>query len=90
MDEVLDSDESLDYIGTRLHAGIRALNKKRRTLVISIDNRARAIADDTNLPILERAKLKDRLSEEIYQERVAEIHIPENGIKRWKGQFKLS
>ena len=90
LDEVLDSDESLDYIGTRLHAGIRALNKKRRTLIISIDNRARAIADDTNLPILERGKLKDRLTEEIYQERVTKIHIPENEIERWKGQFKLS
>lgn len=34
-------NEDVDYIGTRLHAGIRALQHRRRTLVIELDNRAR-------------------------------------------------
>ena len=38
-DRILEMD-SIDYVGTRLHAGIRALSKCHRTIVISIDNRA--------------------------------------------------
>ena len=45
-DAVLALDD-LDYVGTRLHAGIRALSKGRRSLIISIDNRAECISADT-------------------------------------------
>ena len=39
-DEVL-LNGNIDYVGTRLHGGIRALQHKVRTIIISIDNRAR-------------------------------------------------
>ena len=41
----------IDYIGTRLHAGIHALNSGRRAIIMAIDNRASEISKDTNLPI---------------------------------------
>jgi polysaccharide pyruvyl transferase WcaK-like protein len=37
---LLETDESLDFVGTRLHAGVRALQKKRRSIIIGVDNRA--------------------------------------------------
>jgi polysaccharide pyruvyl transferase WcaK-like protein len=52
-DAVLAQDD-LDYVGTRLHAGIRALSKGHRSLIISIDNRAACISADTGLPIVKR------------------------------------
>lgn len=50
--EILKGD--IDYVGTRLHAGIRALQKNKRAIVISIDNRAIEIAKDTGLLIASR------------------------------------
>lgn len=77
----------LDYVGTRLHAGIRALSKGHRSLITSIDNRAECISADTGLPILRREDvciaLKDRLNGNI--ETI--IALPWENIVRWKGQF---
>lgn len=67
-DAILAMDD-LDYVGTRLHAGIRALSKGHRSLIISIDNRAECIGADTGLPILRREdvriSLRDRLNSQI-------------------------
>ncbi|HCD5273717.1 TPA: polysaccharide pyruvyl transferase family protein, partial [Klebsiella pneumoniae] len=57
-ENVLISDTSIDYIGTRLHAGVFALQNLRRTLVVAIDNRAKEISADTNLPIVERGDIQ--------------------------------
>ena len=56
--QALDSalaDESTDFLGTRLHGGIRALQHGRRASIIAIDNRASEIARDTRLPVVSRA-----------------------------------
>ncbi len=42
----------VDYIGTRLHGGIFALNHSVRTIIIGIDNRAIEIAKDTGIPVV--------------------------------------
>ena len=47
LDQVLTLE--LDYIGTRLHAGVRALQNKKRTLILAVDNRAIEIYKDTSL-----------------------------------------
>jgi polysaccharide pyruvyl transferase WcaK-like protein len=54
------------YVGTRLHAGIRASQLGCPSLVISIDNRAREIGKDTNYPILERMLLQESLQAAIF------------------------
>lgn len=78
----------LDYVGTRLHAGIRALSKGHRSLIISIDNRAECINSDTGLPVLRREDiliaLKDRLSGTIE----TQISLPWENIRAFKKQFK--
>ncbi len=50
-DAVLLEKDAIDYCGTRLHAGIRALQYGRRSLIISIDNRAHEISRDTELQV---------------------------------------
>ncbi|MBE5917747.1 MAG: polysaccharide pyruvyl transferase family protein [Pseudobutyrivibrio ruminis] len=77
-----------DYVGTRLHAGIRALNFKCRSLIISVDNRAKEISKDTCLPIIERNYIKSQLEDRIYANTRTEICIPQENIDIWKSQFK--
>ncbi|HIF9494427.1 polysaccharide pyruvyl transferase family protein [Photobacterium damselae] len=84
-DELLESND-IDYIGTRLHAGIRSLQKGNRTLIIAIDNRAEEKNKDFNLPIIKRNNL-EKLSEIINSDILTEIKIPEEEINNWKSQF---
>lgn len=87
LDEVLGRDD-LDYIGTRLHAGIRCLNRGHRSLIISVDNRARQIGKDTNLPVLERSGIEDgALSAWINNPLESNIRLPWDSIEKWKKQF---
>lgn len=59
-DQFLEN-HSTDYIGTRLHGGIRALQKGRRGMIISVDNRAETIARDTGLPVVPRLSIAEGL-----------------------------
>lgn len=81
------AEENMDYVGTRLHAGIRALNKGRRSLIISIDNRAECIGADTGLPVIKREDVAFLLKDKVYGEIVTEITMPWDNIKTWKEQF---
>jgi len=85
-DSLLDSSD-IEYVGTRLHGGIRALQKKIRTIIIAIDNRATEKNKSFNLPIVMREKLNN-LSHKINQEFSTEIIIPTENIIKWKKQFK--
>ncbi len=77
----------LDYVGTRLHAGIRALNKGHRSLIVSIDNRAESISSDTGLPIIFREDIGVFLKQKIMSEFKTDIRMPMDNIMRWKNQF---
>lgn len=86
LDHLLQSSD-LDYVGTRLHAGIRSLNYGHRTVIIGVDNRARAMAKDINLPVIEREELESELEKWICSEQKICIYLPEGNILRWKKQF---
>lgn len=77
------SVEGTDYVGTRLHAGVRSLQHKRRTLVISVDNRATEISKDTNLPVMERKEVVN-LKSFISGEYEIKIKLPTNNIEIWR------
>ncbi len=87
-DNTLDEGE-VDYIGTRLHGGVRALQKKVRTMILAIDNRAWEKKKDFNLPVVER---NDFLGIEgfIDNDYKTEIKIPLDNINKWKAQFEIS
>lgn len=86
LNAVLDSG-NIDYVGTRLHAGIRALQRKIRCLIIGIDNRAIEKSKDFGLPVLSRADI-DRLRDLLCSPIHLDIRLPEENINVWKQQFK--
>lgn len=77
----------LDYVGTRLHAGIHALNMGIRSLIIAIDNRAIEMGNDVNLPLILRNDIEPKLVMRIKEQRKTEIVIPQQKIDSWKAQF---
>lgn len=85
-DEIL-KNEDVDYIGTRLHAGIRAIQFKKRALILAIDNRAKELAKDINLNVTDRSDFETILNF-ISNSYKTELKIPLENIKKWKEQFK--
>lgn len=81
------ANNHIDYVGTRLHAGIRALQNKNRALIIAVDNRSREISRDINLSICERGEMS-KLCFFIENSLENNIQIPVSEIARWKNQFK--
>lgn len=84
-DEILSSTDC-DYIGTRLHAGIRAIQKGRRALILAVDNRAVEIARDINLKVKHRSDIAG-VVEFLSGEHETELRVPFGEINRWKAQF---
>ncbi|MEM6761235.1 MAG: polysaccharide pyruvyl transferase family protein, partial [Pseudomonadota bacterium] len=79
-------DNDCDYVGTRLHAGVRALQMGRRALVLAVDNRAKEISSDCGLPVLPRedfAAIRAALADGWPME----IAVPYGDINAWIGQF---
>jgi hypothetical protein len=73
----------IDYVGTRLHAGIHAIMQGRRSLIVPIDNRANDIGGSVGLPILTAdafALLPGRLTGN-WETR---IDLPRATISAWK------
>lgn len=85
-DKLLESDASLDFVGTRLHAGCRAMQKGRRTLIIGVDNRAKEKQINFNIPVLERQKISE-LQAKLDSDFEISIRLPEQAIQNWKQQF---
>lgn len=79
-------EHNCDYIGTRLHGGIRALQKKRRSLIISIDNRAKEISNDINLNVCARGDL-EAISRFANSNAETNLKLPAENIQLWKKQF---
>ena len=84
LDRILSKDD-IEYCGTRLHAGIRALNYGKRTTIIAKDNRAIEIGKDTGLNVLNDI---DEMEKLLNSNIVTEIELPWENIKKWKNQFK--
>ena len=86
LDELLYSNEDIDYVGTRLHAGIRALQAKRRTIIIEIDNRAKEMGRDFNLHTVERDNV-EKLEKLLKSSFATEVRLDHEAINKWKLQF---
>lgn len=80
-------NNKIDFVGTRLHAGIFALQNKKRTIILSVDNRTRDIKKNYNLPCIERDNI-DKLDEMINSTFSTNININEENINKWKSQFE--
>lgn len=83
--DVLSSD-NVDYVGTRLHAGIYAMQNYCRSIIVVIDNRARDMKKTYNLNVIERDNI-NQLERMINSDFKTDISINEDNIKLWKSQF---
>lgn len=77
----------VDYVGSRLHGGIRALQTGKRSLILAVDNRAVEISRDTHLPVVKR---DNALAIERWITTPAPTHIrlPNAAINEWMAQFR--
>ena len=76
----------VDYVGTRLHAGIYAMQKKRRAIILAVDNRAKDMGKTHNLPIVDRHNI-NRISHMINNSYETNIKVDRKLINEWKSQF---
>lgn len=81
-------EEQVDYVGTRLHGGVFALQNKVRAIVICIDKRARSFHDFNNLPIIMREDVPAGLEDMINSEFRTEIRNDREAIETFLGQFR--
>lgn len=84
-DRLLKQDD-LDYVGTRLHAGVYAMRHAKRAIIIVIDERAREINKSNNLNCLEKDAIYE-LPTFINSDFETKIMMPFDAIEHWKKQF---
>lgn len=77
------ANTDVDYIGTRLHGGIRAIQHKKRTIIIGVDNRAEEMGKDFDLPVLKRERIEE-LPLMIRAEHEVNIKLPVKEIDIFK------
>lgn len=83
----ITSSSEINYIGNRLHGGIRCLAFNKPTLIISVDNRATEMGKSINLNVVERnniTQVKKWLSNEFIP---TQLKLPKDNINRWIAQF---
>ena len=80
-------EESIEYVGTRLHAGIYAMQNEKRSIILAIDNRSRDMSKTYNLNIIDINDIT-KLEEKINSEFKTDIVIDLEKINAWKEQFK--
>jgi hypothetical protein len=77
----------VDYVGTRLHAGIRALQYGVRAVIVSVDNRAIEIARDTGIMIIARKEIAN-LAAILNEKFTLDLTINRKGISDFKAWLK--
>lgn len=82
-DALVASSPGLDYVGNRLHGGIRALQRGRRAIIVEIDNRAKEMGRDFHLPTVPRTDF-ERLAAMIDGDLPIEVRPPQAAVERWK------
>ena len=81
-----DKAMDIDFVGTRLHAGIRAMQFKRRSVIIAVDNRATEMGADFNIPVISRSEI-DKIDTMLNSSWETAIKLPYENIDNWKKQF---
>ena len=83
--EVLDNG-NVDYVGTRLHGGIYAIQHGVRAVIVEIDHRSKGFKEINHINTIERNRLEE-LEEYINGSIKTEIVLREKDIKEWTSQF---
>ncbi|MDX1973249.1 MAG: polysaccharide pyruvyl transferase family protein [Candidatus Sumerlaeia bacterium] len=88
LEAFIRSNPEAEYLGYRLHGGIRCMQRGLRTLIIEVDNRAREIGRDTGLPTVERTDFA-RMQRWMEQGEAFRIRLNRAAIERVKNQFQV-
>lgn len=80
------SENDCDYVGTRLHGGIYAMRHARRSIIISFDERARAINENNHLNCVDKDDIEN-LEPMINSDFTTEVTMNFDAINCWKKQF---
>lgn len=78
----------INYVGTRLHGGIKCLQNSMDALIVSVDNRATEIGRDINLPVVERGDRGAIINWIIGKSDYQPTKLPIQSIDKWKDQFR--
>ncbi|SCI75852.1 polysaccharide pyruvyl transferase family protein [Diplocloster agilis] len=77
---------NIDYIGTRLHGGLFAMQHKVRAMIIGVDNRAKDMVETHNINYIAREQIEG-LEEIVNSTFETNVDIPVLAIQKWKEQF---
>ena len=86
-DFLKDSSKDFDYIGTRLHGGVHAMQNGRRSIIIAVDNRAIEIAHDTGIPVILESEVGEKLEPMIISSWKTEVKLNTKAIEAWRNSF---
>ncbi|HUR65276.1 MAG TPA: polysaccharide pyruvyl transferase family protein [Chitinophagaceae bacterium] len=84
----LVSSVKLNYIGTRLHGGIKCMSLENPAAVIAVDNRATELGKSINLNAVKRKELKGLRKWVNGDLQPGPVVLPTENIKKWQDQFK--
>ena len=76
----------VDFVGPRLHAGVFAMQNKRRAIILSVDHRAIDFADSFHLPVFPRGDI-DTWGQIMVKGHATEIKMNFDNINKWRNQF---
>ncbi|MGE7120737.1 polysaccharide pyruvyl transferase family protein [Peribacillus sp. NPDC046944] len=80
-------DKEIDYIGTRLHGGIFAMRNKKRSIIISIDERAQGMAETYNINTIHRDNF-NQLENMINSQIITKVNVNYKRVNAWLKQFE--
>ncbi|HPZ84607.1 MAG TPA: hypothetical protein PL064_14300, partial [Thermogutta sp.] len=75
-----------DYVGTRLHGGIYCLNQGKRSLVLSVDNRAAEMCPEVGIPSVDRCDVGG-IRQWVEDPVATTLTLNREAIDLWRGQF---
>lgn len=83
---VLTQNE-VDYIGSRLHGGVFALQNAVRSIIICIDHRVVGFHKLNHLPVIKKDEIETKLEDMINSEFSTDIIVDQDAISMFKRQF---
>lgn len=76
----------VEYVGTRLHAGMFALQNKVRAIIVAVDDRVRSMKERYGINCIEGDDI-ELLRNMIYSNIQTNMRIDKDAIAAWIGQF---
>lgn len=86
--KVLQQDD-IEYVGTRLHAAMFAMQHQKRAIILAIDNRVRDMSETYELHTLERNDIS-QLPQMINASFLTDIKLKQGNIDKWLAQFEVA